>query len=323
MLDTDYAYAVARVRAKELSLLTVADLQQIIAAENIKEAIRILADKGISSPETGIDLDSMIEAQLLETWRFIEESVPDITELKALIVENDFQNLKAALRNFFTDVKSNSKSFLPCLIAPETVFEAVNMNRFELLPDFLRNAAQQAYDLALKTGSGRLIDIILDKAALETKIAFAGASGCQLISECAKLAIVYTNIKTAFRCLKMGKDADFIKRLLPYSEKMDNDKLVEAAVKSEAEFIDFVSSALSPVAADQLNFGAAQFEKWCDEQLIITMRVSRLNPFGLDAVAAYYLYKETEMKNLRIILTAKLNNISTELISASIRRGYA
>ena len=44
--DTDYAYAVARVRSNELSLLTEADTEQLIEAESYDEAMQKLADSG-------------------------------------------------------------------------------------------------------------------------------------------------------------------------------------------------------------------------------------------------------------------------------------
>ena len=44
--DTDYAYAVARVRSNELKLLTEADTEQLIEAPSYDEAMQKLADSG-------------------------------------------------------------------------------------------------------------------------------------------------------------------------------------------------------------------------------------------------------------------------------------
>ncbi len=51
MHETEYAYAVARIRANETKLLTRADIDQLIEAESYEAAVRLLADKGFAVPE--------------------------------------------------------------------------------------------------------------------------------------------------------------------------------------------------------------------------------------------------------------------------------
>ena len=53
MHETEYAYAVARIRANETKLLTRADIDQLIEAESYEAAVRLLADKGFAVPEKG------------------------------------------------------------------------------------------------------------------------------------------------------------------------------------------------------------------------------------------------------------------------------
>ena len=54
-----YTYAVARIRAKEMSLLTKSDLDQMLSCNDYDEVLRILADKGFGDGgnfETSEDL---------------------------------------------------------------------------------------------------------------------------------------------------------------------------------------------------------------------------------------------------------------------------
>ena len=44
MHDTEFAYGVAHIRAHELSLLTNDNLESMISASNLNEAIRVLGD---------------------------------------------------------------------------------------------------------------------------------------------------------------------------------------------------------------------------------------------------------------------------------------
>ena len=46
MADKQYVYAVARIRSKELSLLSGAFLEQLTAAKDYDECIQLLMEKG-------------------------------------------------------------------------------------------------------------------------------------------------------------------------------------------------------------------------------------------------------------------------------------
>lgn len=73
--DTDYAYAVARIRANELRLLTKADLDSLISARTIKDALRALGDKGWENDNINENnFESMLSKELEKTWILIKES---------------------------------------------------------------------------------------------------------------------------------------------------------------------------------------------------------------------------------------------------------
>ena len=71
--DTDYAYAVARVRSNELSLLTEADTEQLIEAESYEAAMNKLADLGWGEVSKDTDYASYLEDYFAKHWAFLEE----------------------------------------------------------------------------------------------------------------------------------------------------------------------------------------------------------------------------------------------------------
>ena len=75
--------------------------------------------------------------------------------------------------------------------------------------------------------------------------------------------------------------------------------------------------------ADSLKEGLTAFEKKCDELSAQQMTEAKYTAFGPDPLAAYYNAVETETKNVRVILSAKLNGFSAETIKARVREVYA
>ncbi len=322
MRDTDYAYGVARVRANENSLLSPSDTEQLILATGYSDALRILADKGWQIPDSGTDFSAMLENESNKTWHLLTEAAPDIIVFNALIITNDFHNLKAALKSTFSNENPSLFFVEPSVMPAELIGEAVGTKNFDLLPEYMRASAEGAYDAIVRLASGRLADIIIDVAALNTKLHMAKESGNALLLDIAELACAASNIKTAVRSAKIGKDSEFMKRTMCECDILDSDGLIEAALAGESELIGYVSTTSLSAAAEHLKSGAVAFEKWCDDSIAEKVQSAKFTAFGPDPIIAYYINKDAEIKNARIILSAKLNNISPDMIRKRTRAVY-
>ncbi len=63
MSNSDYIFAVARIRAREKWLLSDADVRQMTAMKSEGEVLTFLADKGWGTSDAAQDADSMLEAE--------------------------------------------------------------------------------------------------------------------------------------------------------------------------------------------------------------------------------------------------------------------
>ena len=321
MSDKNFLYAVAVVRANEANLLKEADLEQLINAPDYKKAISILTDKGYSEPQ-GTDYSAMLDRELEKVWEFVTKNAPDADGLNTLAVKNDIQNLKAVLKAEV--MGENAREFLvkPSIIEPDELLEKVSERRFEELPEFISEAAEKAYNTITKTGNGQMCDIIVDEAALRAISDFAEKSDEPLLKEYAEAFCLSTDIKTAYRCMKTKKGRDFIKAALFGGSGIDESALADAAAEGGEAFFDYLKSNNLSDYASALEKGASVFEKFCDDRLISIMKKAKMTAFGLSPVSAYYIAKETEIKCLRIILSAKLSEASNDIIRERMRELY-
>ncbi len=321
MKTNDYLYAVAAIRANESALLKEADLEQLINAPDYKKATEMLADKGYELPD-GTDYSSMLDKELEKTWELVNKSAPDADGLKALAVKNDFQNLKAILKAEV--MGEDAKSFLvtPSVIDTDELYEKISQRRFEELPDFMSDAAKKAYDTITKTGNGQLCDIIVDEAALKAMCALAKSSGEELIEEYAQTFCLAADIKCAYRCAKTNKGRAFMESAVCECDKVNKQGLIEAALEGEEALLDFLKSNGLADYAQALENGTSAFEKLCDDRVLDIMKKAKFTAFGLSPISAFFVAKETELKCLRIILSAKLSNASNDVIRERMRELY-
>ncbi len=317
MRETEYAYGVARIRANETSLLTKADLEQLISAEGYKEVFRFLTGKGWEKSES---LD-ICENELNKAWLLVRECAPDANLLRALVIGNDFTNVKAAIKATFSNIDPEGYMTSPNLCDPSIIIKAVNEKDFDILPDYLKDCADEAYHAISGGGNGQSAEMIIDKAALEAKLEAAKEAESELLVKIATLSCISANIKIAIRSARTGKTEQFALDSMCNIDSLDNDRLVKAAFAGEKLGTIIVEAGFPEIAEEaDKDFNALEIK--CDNLVTEWIESAKYLILGPDPIIAYYYAKAAEVKNVRIILSAKAASIPTETIQQRVREIY-
>lgn len=316
-----YTYQVARVRARELGLLSRQDIDQLMAAKTYGECVRVLNDKGWGTG-TEKNAEEIFEAEDNKLWDFIRELVSDLSPFNVLLYPADYNNLKAAIKLAATGAEPHNVFKSGGTVPPEEMLEAVHNNSFGGLPEKMAEAAEKAYKTLLQTRDGQLCDIILDKACLEEIYAAGRASKDSLIKEYADLSVAISNIKIAVRCCKTGKSLSFIKESLVDCGSLNADSLAHAASKSLEDVYSYLSATEYAEAADKLKESSSAFEKWCDDKMMELIKGQKMNPFTIGPIMAFIIARRNEINTVRIILSGKLNLIDDGIIRERLRDMY-
>ena len=321
MKQTDYAYAVARIRANEGRLLTSAALDEVVNAPSYEAALELLRSRGwVQTGES--EVSALIAAQSAQLWTLLKESVPDRNALRVLTALNDFYNLKAALKSILTDVDPSPYYVQPTALDLETLTDAMRRHAFDKLEEPLASTAKQAYEAATRTESGQSADVVIDAAALQNLFDQATSTDCALLADLLRFVCDSTNIKVAVRCARTGKDLSFIESAVGPCYHMDRQSLCLAAVKGEGELLSFLDAGNYRDGAAALRQSTTAFEKWCDDSLIDLCKQAKYEFFGFAPIAAYYYAKSTEIKTVRIILSAKQAGVANDIIRERVRKLY-
>ncbi len=322
MPDTQYTYAVSRIRSKELSLLNNQFLEQLLASKNYDECLQLLSDKGWGRLDVNSNADAVLSEEREKTWALMIELVEDMSVFDVFLYANDYHNLKAAIKIVCTDSKLENVFISHGTIDPQILLKAVKEREYTLLPEHMRAAAEEAFETLLHTRDGQLCDIIIDKAALDAVYEAGKASENELMKKYAEITVAAADIKIAVRSQNTGKSVDFIKRALAKCDTLDVDVLAQAAVGGKDEIYDYLSMTSYHEAVQALKESPSAFERWCDDLLIENIRPQKYNPFSIGPLAAYVLAKENEIKTVRIILSGKLNELPTESMRERLREMY-
>ncbi len=319
MKDTNFVYAVSRVRSQELRLLSVQDFEQLLSMNSVDACLRLLRDKGW---EEGESVEGMLRAETEKTWSFITEICDERDVFDILFLRNDFHNLKAQIKSTLTGALDEGLFLEPAGVDPARIREAVTEKEFETLPPYMAAAAKEAFDVLLSTRDGQLCDVILDRAQMEAVARFGRESDSRFVDGYAQLYVALSDIKIAVRAQMTGKTHAFLERALAPCDLVDVSRLATAATGSRDGLLEVLAHSSFSQAAETFRESPSAFEKWCDDKIIDYILSARYMPFGVEPLFAYILARENEIKMMRIVLSGVYNDLPKQSIRERLRDLY-
>lgn len=320
MRETEYTFAVARVRSNENKLLSYNELMSAVTASDYDEAVARLNGKGYEI--SGSNYAPALRQRLCDMWELIGSVLPDKSQFDSILIKNDFANLKLILKALVCQKSTEGLLVSPSVYSAVELEKAVRARENSHLPEILQHADRSAYRILTKTGFPQLADSVIDRAALEAAIKLAAAADNPIMSEIAEFEAAAADIKILYRCILTSKAKSFMERCVCECAAFSKKELIASALGSMDAFLEFLSHSDYAGAAEALKESPAAFEKYCDDRLIRILKKAKTQIFGIAPLAAYYYAVNTEVKNVRIILSAKQNALSEDAIRKRVRELY-
>ena len=322
MSNTKYTYAVARIRALEVSLFSDAVIEQLLACKTAEQALQLVTEKGWGDPSSDRDMDAVLKREEEKTWEVIRDVAPDMSVFDVLSYPKLYHNLKAAIKEVCTETRNPGIFYDDCQIPGREMLQIVENREFSKLPRGMSRVAEEAFDTLLHTRDGQLCDIMIDKAALDAICEAGRRSGEPIIQDYADTTVAIADIKIAVRSQKTGKSVDFMRSAMAECAGLNIEQLIRAALAGADEIAQYLEGTSYAGGADALRESPSAFERWCDNRMIETLKPQKYETFSIGPLLGYLIARENEIKTVRIILTGKQNGFPDEAIRERIREMY-
>jgi V/A-type H+-transporting ATPase subunit C len=318
-----YEFSIGSVRAKENSLFTNAELEQMLGCKNETELVRFLLDKGYGEGST---IDEIIQSHTEEMWKYIKSVAPDFEIFNPFFYKNDIHNLKAVLKGTMAGRDYSALLIKPCTIDADTLKSAVENRKFTLLPDWLSAPADKAYEVLAHTGDARLSDAIIDKAVMQRLVEAGKSSGSEFLRSYFNTSVFYSNIKIAIRSSRTKTSRDFLNQALCEVEDFRMSTVISAALRGNEALLDALSKFSEydcSKAIEEYKISPSQFERFVDNKLINMAKEScKRASEGAQPLLGYYLGCEAEIKVIHIIASGLRTKSDTNTIRERLREIY-
>lgn len=327
---TDYVYATACIRSKEDKLLKEEQFNQLIEMSNIDDIFKILQDAGYGESGEHIGI-SNYEQKLNERSASLIEYIRELSDDKIFDIfsfPSDYHNIKVILKGEALGLKRPDILLSTGTIPKKDMVRYVNERDEIRLTHYMLSAVTEAIDIHSRTNDPQVIDLVCDKYCYMEISEAAKKSGNKFIEGYVALLIDTLNFKTCIRARMMGKEWPFF-----------SDLYIEGGNIDEKIFLDSFEKDLSQIAEmfepfeihEAVNLGLEELEnsgnftvleKLTDDVLIRYIREAGFKTFGIEALFAYMVSVQMEIKSVRILITGKLSGMDPVLIKERMRATY-
>lgn len=298
----NYAYTSARVRALENSLPSSEILRQLAEAEGIRECIGILNGSGFE----GADVNEIIRRMKEKRERLINELIDDKSEIEVIFYQKSFHNLKAAIKKLYSKRKSDM-FYDDAPIKGEEITEALQNGNELSLPEYMSGAAAEAYRALMRTGDGRLSDMIVDRACLEAMAAFAKKTKHEILKRYVNETIAAADIRLLLRAGNNRELMDYAVSCNYFSKNA----LIKAAEEGTVE--EFLKS----VGFDGVT--AETVDVYSEKRIAQILAGKKYDIFSPAPAINFILEFERAAGLIRYILICRENGIDREKILERVR----
>ena len=323
----DYLFLSAMLRAREPRMLSREKAERMLDAPSFSECAKLLTDCGYEdmSQMSAAQIDCALSQTRAEIFRELSLQPPAAALVDVFRMKYDYHNAKVVLK-----AEAMGSDPLPLMsasgrVAPVKLLEAYREERWRDLPEALAAAFVKGREILSRSSNPQLADFALDRAYFEELQCASAAVGSEFLQDYLRVLADSTNLKSAVRTLRMGKNADFLRLALVPGGCVDAERFASAGSDGLAAI--FAGSALAEAGA----LGAAAagggsmtaFERSCDNAVMDALRRAKLCSYGEEAVVAYLAAVENEITAVRMILTGKLAGIAPQAIRERLRDLYA
>lgn len=318
--DWQYAFETARVRALELQMLTRAVFHDMANAENFEQAAELLSGTEYALPSSGknfAEVQSTLQHQRTVVRELFCDFMLDKSVVELFKTRDDFANLRLALRRVVTEKPIGSDYSSDGNVSTELFEQVFAEDNYELFPDYMQAASEQAVLAYYQNKDIRRIDFEIDRFQAEYNLKEAARLKSIFLLGLFRIKIDLTNILTMLR--------------LKFTESEQRKVFLQGGFIELERFLlglDLGYEALGPLffvtpyhrlveaganyLASEKSFLKA--EQQCEEHLTGFLKSTIQITAGPQPIIAFLLMKENEIRNVRLLLTAGKNHLDPKII---------
>lgn len=325
MLDIDYASINTAVRIRENDLLTKETFEGLLKAKDFSQAQQLL--KSTAYRDVPEDFEPLLVAELAKTTDFVTEQVAGAPVAQIFSLIYTYHNLKVLLKNHLAGLDLEHLLVHMGAFDLDELRHLVKTEQSETLPELLVQAVQDTCQEYREYGRLESVDVLLDRRYFKHLVAVARELDDPAILNMVQAWVDLYNLNCIFRLRDKKLSRAFLMSVLSNEGQLKHTELIALAQANRYDDLlallnetDYASALTGMI--DQEGDLNLSLELARDRVSHVYLDDARFEAFGFLPLLAYNYYKEMEVKNLRLILTGKMNDFDQSMLRERMRPIY-
>ncbi len=323
--DWRYAFQTAQVRAIEMQMLSRAALLDMANAASFESAVDSLSAGEYALPQGSrsfAELETVLKQRRTAVRQLFADLMLDKPIVRLFRTRDDFANLRLAVRRTLTGKELGEDYSDEGNVRPQRFEELFGeQQEYEgqepAFPGYVRQAVERAVLAYYQNKDIRQIDYAIDAVQAEYNLRRARQLKSVFLLGLFMIQTDLTNIRTMLR-LKFTEAewrnvflrGGFVE-LERFVRGLDVGYEALGSLFFATPYYHVVEAGAGYLASEKSFLGV---EKKCEEYFIGFLKSTVQVTAGHQPIVAYLLMKENEIRNVRLILTARKNHLETKLI---------
>lgn len=317
MLDTQYASANTLIRIKEREFLTREQLEQLLRANNLSQALSQL--KNTVYTNLSENFDSELLHYQIDSYKELSEMIDDVNVKNVFTLIYVYHNLKVLVKQQLTGLQ------LEHLLIPigeysiEELKQLVQTLESDTLPLNIVECVRYVVENYQNYENVQSIDLLLDEGYFNHLLACVSRLNDDKLLDIVKFWIDIFNVTTILRLSKGKLSRSQLKLFLVNGGHLPVSELINLAMANQfTEVVALLSTTPFNFAMKSLDVSTeshvGDIERLKDKVTHYYLQDAKFEAFGYLPLLSFVFYKEMEIKNLRLILTGKDNQMDSKLL---------
>lgn len=312
----EYTYASAAVKAAESNLFDKAKLAKLFRC-NDDEFCPALVDMGYGANEA--TLEGIITSELMKTKKFLVGITPSDDVMDLFYLQNDAQNIKVVYKSKVFGLPHHDNFVNTGVIDKDAIIECVLHDNMDKIPadyaPLLKGIAAKVANIK----NPRILSATIDSCVFEYIFEQLKVHKDEALRVYFQTFINFANIMTLVRCQALNWGLDKFLEMYIANGTIGKDDFVSAyTLASEGLYKHFIKKDYGEKISKGLkvyteDMDLNHLEKFLDELMLTIMKDYSIQFSTVGPLVYYYLEKQAEAKNIRMIYSNRETDVATLL----------
>ncbi|MBQ3276229.1 MAG: V-type ATPase subunit [Oscillospiraceae bacterium] len=339
----DYMFLASMIRVRARDMLTFERLEQMLQSGSFEAAARLLAEAGWPNMQ-GMNpekIDVTLAERRERIFHEIGSVIPEDEIVEIFRLKYDYHNAKSIVKGEGAGVSTAALFSKAGRVEPRKLLEAYEDDDFRFVPPALGKAMTEAKAVLARTENPQLADFVLDKAYFAEMLELAEVvcpnaepphwlldpeAQDPFMIRYRNMLVDCANLRTCVRCVRMGKDLEFLRQALVPDGGISAEYMAQSTFSADGLVPLFTATCLQEAAvlgAAAMKGGSmTRFEKECEDGMLRYLANLRMMYFGPELPVWYLTVEETNIVDVRMILTGLQAGIDPQRLRERLRETY-